>query len=109
MADTLQDFADKIVDPKYAQPLKTLSEALDGVGWPHGVEFPICCGKRVEVESLIGDAHYAGCNHCGRFIADISGPKFSGGAVRFVERDKFPEDTDWDRVWIHGVRSEALS
>ena len=107
--ETLQQFADKVVAPEYRQPLKTVREACEAVGWEFE-DKPLCCGKPVIVSNLLGP-HLAECKQCGKFIADVTGPSFSenGGAVRFIDRDKFPEDTDWDRSWVAGQRAIALA
>ena len=95
---SLQAFADSVLAAEYRQPLKSLRGALYAHGWHHG--FPDCCGQRVESQSMFGDAYYAECKCCGRFIADISGPHFSGGAVSFLDSDKV--DLDTQVRWIVG-------
>ena len=104
-APTLKQHADDIVAPEFRQPLKTIRGALGAIGWPN-VDHPKCCGVPVKVMSCIGP-YFAECQQCGRFIADVSGPMFSesGSSVQFIDRDKFADDTDWDRCWIAGRKA----
>ncbi len=95
---SLQAFADHVLSDDYRQPLRTLPDALYAHGWHHGL--PDCCGQSVEIQSMFGDAYYAGCKCCGRFIADIAGPSFTGGAVQFLDPDRV--DLDTKLRWIVG-------
>ena len=100
---SLQDYADSIVDQEYRQPLKTLQEAMLENGWEL-VDKPTCCGEQINIRSMMGLPYFAQCAVCGKFISDISSPKFSetGSAVSFIDQDKFADDTDWNRTWIAG-------
>lgn len=100
---TLQEFTDAVVLPEMKQPLKTVEDACAAVGWEFE-EFPVCCGKRVDVANLIG-AYHAECKICGRFIHDMTGPSFpTSGSVQMFQWEQFPENTDWSRTWISGLR-----
>lgn len=100
---TLQEFADQIVAQQYRQPLKTVREACDSVGWQFE-DKPKCCGVEVTMWSMFGDAYLAQCDTCGKFIVDVTGPSFSqsGSSVQFIDKDAFPDDTEWSRCWIAG-------
>ena len=108
MPETLQEFADLIVEERYRQPLKTLAEALAVHGWPH-IRRPRCCGQELEIRGIVGRAYLVHCDTCGRFAASIDGPKISpaGTSMQFLDRDHFPENTDWDRTWIAGRREDG--
>lgn len=60
MKDSLQVYADKVTHPDFKQPLKTIEEALETMGWEN-VECPDCCGNPVEIRSMIGSAYYVEC------------------------------------------------
>lgn len=100
---SLQEYADSVVNQEYRQPLKTLQEAISENGWE--AANPVCCGNQININSMIGFAYFAQCRVCGRFIADVAGPSFSetGSSVRFIDQDKFTDDTDWTRTWIAGT------
>jgi len=100
---TLQQFADAIVAPAYRQPLKTVREAVAANGWEFQ-DKPVCCGQPITTRAMFGDAYFGQCDICRLFIVDVTGPSFSetGSSVSFIDRDKFPEDTDWARCWIAG-------
>ena len=100
---SLQDYADSILDLEYRQPLKTLQEAMAENGWEL-VDKPTCCEEQINIRSMMGLPYFAQCTVCGKFISDISSPKFSetGPAVSFIDQDKFADDTDWNRTWIAG-------
>ena len=100
---SLQEYADNILAQEYRQPLKTLQEAMAENGWDE-VDNQICCGRPIDIHSMIGFSYFAQCVVCGKFISDISSPKFSetGSSVRFIDQDKFADDTDWNRTWIAG-------
>jgi len=96
----VQEVADDILAPEFRQPVKTLGEALDVLGWEH-IDKPICCGSEVTIRSLLGSAYFAQCRTCKKFVLDVTGPKFEGGSVRFMDGDKV--DLETDRRWIAGV------
>ena len=98
---TLQEMADDIVAPKYRQPLKTMDEALAGVGWEK-VDRPKCCGEEVDVQAFLGAAYFAQCDACGKFIRDIAGPMFGDGHVSMPDGDKV--DLGTDKTWICGTQ-----
>lgn len=102
MSNALQEFADQRIDALYKQPLKTLEEALAIHGWQMGEN--VCCGEKIEVRDFLGGAYYGGCKKCGKFVADICAPSFGNGSVSFIDTDKFPADTDWNRTWIAGTK-----
>ena len=100
---SLQSFADEVVAAEFRQPLKTIQEAVESIGWEF-VDRPICCGEPVEVSSMIGP-YFAECRTCGRFVRDITGPIFEKPWVcRTFDFKAFPNDTDWERSWIAGQR-----
>jgi hypothetical protein len=81
----------------------TLDEALTKIGWPksdwetQGKDRPDCCGKPVQVRTFIGSPYYAGCEICGKFIADATGPVFHNSYVEFADSEKVEMD---DHLWI---------
>lgn len=100
---SLQEYADSILAQEYRQPLKTLHEAMAENGWDE-VDKPTCCEEQINIRSMMGLPYFAQCVVCGKFISDISSPKFSetGSSVSFIDQDKFADDTDWNRTWIAG-------
>lgn len=97
MKATLQEYADDALRTEYRQPLKTLQEACENVGWEF-VDAPTCCGEIVSVHSFIGP-YYAERKHCGRFVYDVSGPQFKGrGAVFFINSDRHRAPLDQRRA-----------
>lgn len=100
---TLQAWADGIVAPAYRQSLKTVREAVEANGWEFA-DKPVCCDQPTTMRAMFGDAYFAQCEVCGRFIVDVTGPMFSesGSSVSFIDTEKFPADTDWNRSWIAG-------
>lgn len=100
---SLQAYADSILPQEYRQPLKTLHEAMVENGWEAG-DNPTCCEDQISIQSMMGFPYFAQCAICGKFISDISSPKFSetGSSVSFIDQDKFADDTDWCRAWIAG-------
>lgn len=96
---TLQEYADEIVAPEYRQPLKTIREACEMVGWEFH-DKPTCCGQYVTVRSFI-NAYHAECKSCGRFIRDMSGPMFGNSWVQFLDESKV--DLNTDKSWITGI------
>lgn len=104
---TMQQLADQRLAPEYRQPVKTLAECLDQLGWEH-VDRPICCGKEVEITSMLGAAYKAFCPACEKFAFDVFGPEYSesGGAIYFVDHEKY--DTDDSKSWVCGQRKSAV-
>lgn len=104
---TLQEWADSVVAPEYRQPLKTVREAVAAHGWEFQ-DKPVCCGQPIEIRAMFGDAYFGQCETCRKFVVDVAGPSFSqtGSSVSFIDRDKFPADTDWARTWIAGQEVE---
>lgn len=101
---TLQDFANDVLAPEFVQPLMTVRQACWANGWAFA-ERPECCGVECEHKGFIGGSYHVECKTCGKFVADVTGPDFSGtGSVRLIDHDKFPPDTDWERCWIAGKR-----
>ena len=100
---SLQDLADARLAPEYRQPVKTLQEALAAIGWEE-VDHPVCCGEPVEMSCMFGDAYAAVCNHCLKFLFDVTGPEFSesGSSVCFVDGDKY--DLTDRKCWVSGQR-----
>lgn len=100
---TLQRYADETVHPDYKQPLKAIDEALDALGWAQ-VDKPECCGKPVEMRSMIGSVYHVECEICGKFAFNVTGPKFSdtGSSVSFLDGNKV--DLDTQKVWITGIK-----
>ena len=98
---TVQQLADEVVAPQYRQPVKTLKEALAAVGWAE-VDRPTCCGKEVVMQSFLGDAYFAQCEVCRKFIRDVTGPIFGNGHVTLIDSDTV--DLDTDKQWICGTQ-----
>ncbi len=99
-----QEFADSVVSPEFRQPLKTLAECLDIHGWPHE-DFPVCCGQKVDVRSMFGDAYFAQCKVCGKFAVDVTGPSFGNSFVAFIDPKKV--DIETPRLWIAGIQHDV--
>lgn len=102
MKRSVQDLADDQLAPEYRQPVKTLDEALSSVGWEK-VDRPVCCGQEVQIDSFLGDAYFAQCDVCRKFIVDVTGPRFGNGHVTLVDGAKV--DLDTDKRWICGTQS----
>ena len=105
---TLQEYANRRIDPRHSPKLMTVVSAMTNHGWKLTASGkPICrCGAETEVHSFIGSPYLAECHQCGRFIADVTGPEFSngGGCVWIADADKF-SDFDSERCWISGRRT----
>lgn len=87
MKASVQELADALVAPEYRQPVKTLAEALNANGWQY-VDRPICCGAEIEISSFIGSPYFAECKTCGKFIVDVTGPRFGNGHVNLPDDEK---------------------
>ena len=101
---SLQEYADKIVDPQYRQPLKTLAEAVAANGWEY-VDHPICCGEAVSIRDFLGSPYFAECKKCGRFLVDISGPTFGNSWINLPDNNKIVLDID--ERWIAGQQGQT--
>lgn len=97
---SLQEYADQSVAETYRQPLKTLHEVLAINGWPIE-DRPLCCGKEVSIRSFIGDAYYAECSVCRKFILDVRGPSFGNAWVNVIDSERVECETD--AAWIAGI------
>lgn len=102
MRKTVQELADARLAPEYRQPVKTLDDAMDAVGWSLDVDPPTCCGRPVTVSTFIGDAYQAVCETCKRFVFDVTGPEFSNerACVLLPSSDEY--DLDTDARWVSG-------
>lgn len=99
----LQSYADKVLDPAYRQPLKSLEDALSALDWPNE-DRPKCCGQDVSIRSFLGGAYFAQCECCKKFIADIAGPTFGNSWVNFLDGEKV--DIDTPVRWICGTEPQ---
>ena len=96
---TIQDLADARLAAEYRQPVKTLEQAVEAIGWALE-DRPKCCGEEVEISSFIGSAYQAVCRTCGKFIFDVTGPEFNGRAICLPDQDKY--DLDHEARWVSG-------
>jgi hypothetical protein len=99
---TVQEMVDTIVAPLYRQPVKTLAEALDALGWEH-VDKPTCCGSEVRIRSFLGDAYFVQCDVCKKFAVDVAGTSFGNGSVTLTDPKKV--DLSTGRTWIAGIEN----
>lgn len=99
MKSSLQEYADDLVAPEYRQPLKTVREACEAVGWEF-LDSPTCCGNHVTTHALFG-VYHAECKTCGRFIRDMSAPIMRNSYASVIDSDKV--DLDTAKSWITGV------
>lgn len=101
---SLQEYADKALDPAYRQTLKSLEEALAALDWPNE-DRPKCCEQEVTIRSFLGGAYFAQCECCRKFLADVTGPHFGNSWVQFLDGEKV--DIDTPVRWITGTEEPA--
>lgn len=103
MKATAQAYADDMLAPEFKQPLKTVLQACEVHGWD--ADTPTCCGSRVVVRDFIGSPYFAECKTCGRFVLDVTGPRFGNGHVRTIDTELV--DVSSDKLWIAGQQPEV--
>lgn len=100
----IQELADARLAPEYRQPVKTIQEACEAIGWEFA-DRPVCCGSEVEISSFIGQAYQAVCRKRDKFIFDVTGPEYSngGGVIELPQEDAY--DLDGAARWVAGQRA----
>lgn len=101
---SIQDLADEILKPEYRQPVKTIDEAFEAIGWEY-VNRPNCCGSPVNIRIFLGAVDSAECSCCGRFVYRVLAPDFGNSWV------SIPENFDHDdpKQWVSGQKVDESS